>query len=159
MKIGFSTGRCIADIVNGVVDINDVLLIVARTLMQNEEGVSSVITQYHWRGTFGDAKLEDCIDVAIKLWRSGRIYEPRAMGQYVTSAPQDCLWMDLFPTAPTANEAVKNAWEQYRMLINMVEQMPETDGSEIQHGYIPNGEKQDDPLKGIDPAIIRALIV
>ena len=42
--------------------------------------------------------------------------------------PPECVWMDLFPTviAP-GNESVKAAWEQYRMLIGLSEQLPEID--------------------------------
>jgi hypothetical protein len=71
--------------------------------------------------------------VGLELFNSGRILEPRANNIGAgTSVPRDYIWMDLFPTAPhgTVNESVTAAWEQYRMLITMVEQLPE-------HGYIP----------------------
>jgi len=31
MKIGFSFGRCVRDIVKGIVDIDDVMCVIART--------------------------------------------------------------------------------------------------------------------------------
>ena len=46
------------------------------------------------------------------------------------SAPQDCIWMDLFPTVVDSdNSSVKAAWDTYRMLITLAEQMPEPDES------------------------------
>ena len=48
------------------------------------------------------------------------------------SVPRDYIWMDLFPTAASgANSiAVRQAWEHYRLLITLTEQLPE-------EGYVP----------------------
>jgi hypothetical protein len=35
--------------------------------------------------------------------------------------PENAIWVDIFPTALSANEAVKRAWDHYRFMIHMVE--------------------------------------
>ena len=50
MKIGFSLGRCVRDIVSGNVDINDVAFIIAATNIDSEEQLKHVIEDYMYRG-------------------------------------------------------------------------------------------------------------
>ena len=134
MKIGFSFGRCLGSIVRGEVALEDVMVIIARTNMPQEEHVRGVVAEYmNRRGYLQGLDQTECERVGLELFNSGRILEPRANNIGAgTSVPRDYIWMDLFPTAPcgTENESVTAAWEQYRMLITMVEQLPE-------HGYIP----------------------
>ena len=46
--------------------------------------------------------------------------------------PRDFIWMDLFPTASHGinNDGIREAWDHYRLLITLAEQLPE-------HGYAP----------------------
>lgn len=128
MKIGFSFGRCVRDIVDGVVNIDDVLLIVGRTNMPNREGCEWVIDQYLNSLYLHGRDPERCREVGLALYDSCRVIEPRGVGGHVMQVPNDCVWMDLFPTATDVqNEAVKQAWEQYRMLIGLSAQLPEVD--------------------------------
>lgn len=129
MKIGFSFGRCVRSIVLGEVDINDVLCIIARTYMPNERDVGAVIDEYLSRHQYlAGLNSDRCHEVGITLWRTGRVVEPRQNGIHVMSAPRDCVWMDLYPTVVgSANASVQAAWESYRMLINLAEQIPEPD--------------------------------
>ena len=131
MKIGFSFGRCVRSIVEGKVDIDDVLCIIARTYMPNERDVSLVIEEYLTRPKYlGGLDPARCHQVGLELWKTGRVIEPRQNGVHVMSAPQDCVWMDLFPTViDSDNSSVKAAWDSYRMLITLAEQMPEPDES------------------------------
>jgi hypothetical protein len=46
MKVGFSFGRCLRDIVIGKVDIEDVLVIICRTYMSNSEDLAFVVESY-----------------------------------------------------------------------------------------------------------------
>jgi len=52
MKIGLSYSRCVRDIVDGVVDINDVLVIISRTDFDphDSEQWSGIWQGYHQRG-------------------------------------------------------------------------------------------------------------
>ena len=44
MKVGFSLGRCIRDIVNNVVDIEDVIVIIAGTKFETQEQLIRIVT-------------------------------------------------------------------------------------------------------------------
>lgn len=135
MKIGFSFGRCVRSIVLGEVNINDVMCIIARTYMPNEVDVKWVIEEYLLRPNYlGGLDRDRCHEVGMELWRSGKVIEPRQNGVNVMSAPNDCVWMDLFPTVVGSNNtSVQAAWENYRMLINLAEQMPEPDEDFLRH--------------------------
>ncbi len=49
MKIGFSFGRCIRDIVNGEVGYDDVAWIISGTALRDEENVKFCIQDYMYR--------------------------------------------------------------------------------------------------------------
>ena len=135
MKIGFSFGRCVGSIVKGEVDINDVLLIVARTNMPTESMVRHVINDYGDRdGYLYGLDINKCLDIGVSLWKSGKIIEPRASGVNVLQVPIDYIWMDLVPTALATSNTVKAAWDTYRMLLGLTEPLPSEDaGSTFLH--------------------------
>ena len=35
--------------------------------------------------------------------------------------PENAVWVDLYPTKPTANENFKRAWDSYRLMLHMIE--------------------------------------
>lgn len=157
MKIGFSFGRCVASIVRGEVDIADVLLLVARTRMPNEEDVKWVIDEYLNHPSYlAGLDRNKCLQVGLELFTSGRIIEPRANGINTMTVPRDYIWMDLYPTAVDGvkNEGVQDAWNAYRMLISLTEQLPEME--DIRTVYNPLSKTNVDD---IDPAVLNALIV
>lgn len=136
MKIGFSFGRCVRDIVNGTVNIDDVLCVIARTCMPTEHDLKYVVGQYlNHRGYLRGLDPDKCYEVGIELFRTGRILEPRANGIGVMQVPSEYVWMDLFPTvADVPNESVKSAWDAYRMLIGLTAQLPE-DGEDAVYNH------------------------
>lgn len=122
MKIGFSLGRCIRDIVNGEVDINDVAFLITATYIQSEEQLENVVLQYTGEpGYLLGLKYDDCVEVAKTLWHTNRILQPRAQGLRRHQQPENSIWVDIFPTTLTDNENVKRAWDNYRFMIHMVE--------------------------------------
>ncbi len=129
MKIGFSFGRCVRDIVQGKVNTDDVLCIIARTHMPDERSVEWVVSEYLTRhGYLLGLNEKLCLEVGLDLFRSGRILEPRANGIGVLQVPKEFIWMDLYPTVvDVPNQGVQTAWEQYRMLIGLTAQLPEGD--------------------------------
>jgi hypothetical protein len=137
MKIGFSFGRCLGSIVRGEVALEDVLVIIARTRMATEDHVRGVIAEYmHRRGYLLGLDQAECERVGLELFNTGRILEPRSNNVGAgMSVPRDYLWMDLFPTAASGAEsvAVKSAWDHYRMLLTLTEQLPE-EGYAPKHG-------------------------
>jgi hypothetical protein len=128
MKIGFSFGRCIRDIVKGEVDINDVLVIVARTRMPALDQVVTVIRDYMYRDDYLlGLDEEECQRVGAELFESGRVHQARLESGNIWGmgmVHRDAVWADVVPTTHM-NEQVKEAWNQYRFLLNMTSNIPE----------------------------------
>jgi hypothetical protein len=121
MKIGFSFGRCIRDIVNGVVDIDDVVVIVARTHMETLEHVVGVVDAYMFRdGYLLDLDRNVCVNVATELWERGKIHQPRIFGHNQNMVSEQYMWMDLFPSVKDTDESVTEAWNHYRAMLNLI---------------------------------------
>ena len=122
MKIGFSFGRCIRDIVNGDVNIDDVAFIITATAMRSEEHMIRVVDDYMFRNEYLYGLNEaECKRVATELWNTNRLLQPRLQGIHRHKQPENSIWVDMFPTVPTQSEAVVNAWNSYRFMIHMVE--------------------------------------
>ena len=133
MKIGFSFGRCVASIVRGEVDENDVLCLIARTHMPAKEDVEWVIDQYMDEPSYLKGLDRDrCIEVGVRLFETGKILEPRANGIGAVRVPKAYIWMDLFPTiGDTQSDSVKDAWNTYRMLLQLTELVPELNADAV----------------------------
>lgn len=122
MKIGFSLGRCVRDIVNGDVDIDDVAFIITATCITTEEQLDGVIKTYLYEPNYllgYDA--DECLEVAKALWNSSRLLQPRRQGIHRHMQPENAIWVDMFPTALSENDNVKKAWDAYRFMLHMVE--------------------------------------
>lgn len=122
MKIGFSLGRCVRDIVNGKVAVEDVAFIIAATAVRDKEQLTPVIEQYMYRDEYLYGLDETaCQAVAEKLWNSNKILQPRLQGLHRHMQPENAVWIDMFPTELSNNDAVKKAWDGYRFMLHMVE--------------------------------------
>lgn len=122
MKIGFSLGRCVRDIVNGEVSIDDVAFLITATSIHTTDQLSQVIQMY----TYEDGYLlgldeADCQKVALELWNTNRLLQPRKQGLHRHKQPEDSIWVDIFPTKLSNNESVKTAWDSYRFMLHMTE--------------------------------------
>jgi len=126
MKIGFSFGRCIRDIVNGEVDYDDVAWIISGTAMKDIESAKFVIQDYMYRSDYlGGLDEATCIDVGLRLYKEGKVLQPRLEGVHRHMIPEGALWADMFPTNMANNVAAKSAWDAYRFMIHMTTQVPE----------------------------------
>jgi hypothetical protein len=126
MKIGFSFGRCIRDIVNGDVDYNDVAWIISGTALRDEEAVKWCIDDYMYRNDYlVGLDRDQCTDVGLRLFNEGKVFQPRLQNIRAFHIPEGALWADLFPTSLSDNSAAKSAWDAYRFMLHMVEQVPE----------------------------------
>lgn len=139
MKIGLSYSRCVRDIVEGKVDINDVLIVIARTNFdpnddEQWQGIwegyagggnsKSMIRGFfsgsnpEW-GAYGDEDEDRFRDVSIELWKLGKLHQPRKFGAHPQRLPH--YWVET--TLPTEdidrNPTVKKAWEQYQILAGL----------------------------------------
>jgi hypothetical protein len=122
MKIGFSLGRCIRDIVKREVDLNDVAFVIAATNIHEEEQLAQVVDSYLYRDDYLYMLDEaECQRVALELWKSNRILQPRRQGMHRHKQPENSVWVDMFPTVNSDSEAVKKAWDAYRFMLHMTE--------------------------------------
>jgi hypothetical protein len=131
MKIGFSLGRCIRDIVNGDVAIDDVAFIIAATNIVSVDQLPAVIEQYMYRRDYLEGLDEQqCNQVALELWNTNRFLQPRREGMHRHMQPESSVWVDMFPTELSNNASVKKTWDAYRFMLHMVENV-DTDALEI----------------------------
>ena len=131
MKIGFSYSRCVRDIVEGNVDIDDVLVIISRTDFDpnDDEQWGGIWTGYGGGKTFVspysnpewiDYPAEDEVrfrDVSIELWELGKLHQPRQFGAHPRRSPY--VWVDTGPIGHeqfSQPESVQQAWQNYLML-------------------------------------------
>jgi hypothetical protein len=138
MKIGLSYSRCVRDIVEGVVDIDDVLVIIARTDFDPRDddqwpGIWSAygggtpgfdsITGFsrsapEWAGhpAEDEAKFRD---VSCKLWKTGKLHQPRKFGAHPSRRGEFWLEAVLPDSELESRPAVKDAWDQFQMLAGL----------------------------------------
>ena len=138
MKIGLSYSRCVRDIVEGKVDIREVLVIIARTdfdprddtqwqgIWQGYAGGSnrgSMIRMFggsnpEW-SSYSDEDEDLFRSVSIELWESGKLHQPRQFGAHPSRLPY--YWLETFaPEEEIAkNPAVEKAWNNYKLLAGL----------------------------------------
>jgi hypothetical protein len=122
MKIGFSLGRCIRDIVLGKVSEDDVAFIITATCIREPEQLGPVIEDYMSRDDYlYGLNEEECQRVAQSLWSNNKLIQPRREGIHRHKQPANSIWVDMFPTEMSENEAVKKAWNGYRLMLHMTE--------------------------------------
>ncbi len=126
MKIGFSYSRCVLDIVEGRVNLDDVLVIIARTNFDPHideqwtgiwggyrHGGHSRAEWYHCK----DSDEQRYRDVSLELYESGRLHQPRQFGAHPRRSPY--VWVDTGPVGHEQYqqpESVQQAWQNYLML-------------------------------------------
>ena len=124
MKIGTSYSRCLVDIIEGKVYENEVLVIIARTDFDPtvDEQWQSIWNGYTYMREWSayTDREEEFRELTIRLWEDGKIHQPRKFGAYVQQTRE--IWYDLILTSEVrdSNPTVKKAWDQYKMLANLV---------------------------------------
>lgn len=135
MKIGLSYSRCVRDIVEGKVDIGEVLVIVARTdfdphddkqwagIWSGYAGGSnrgSMIRMFsggnpEWYG-YGDEDEDRFRQVSIDLYEMGKLHQPRQFGAHPRRLPY--YWLEAIVPADEmeSSPAVKDAWEKFQLV-------------------------------------------
>lgn len=126
MKIGLSYSRCVRDIVEGHVDINDVLVIVARTdfdprddeqwsgIWAGYSGGSFLNMNMEWGDT--DHSEQEFRNVSIDLWNSGKFHQPRQFGARPRRLPYYWLETVVADQDLESRPAVKDAWDKFQMV-------------------------------------------
>jgi hypothetical protein len=122
MKVGLSFSRCVSDIVDGFVDITDVLVIISRTKFNPkiEEHWQEIYTGYTrsrtWDNNISEEKYKD---ITLRLYNTGRLHQPREFGEYPASV--NYYWLEtVLPNEELEkNLAVKNAWDQFQLIAGL----------------------------------------
>lgn len=129
MKIGLSLSRCVRDIYNGVVDIDDVLIIIARTNFDPEDFQEweNIWSGYHHGGAWNHPEWagipeEDSTkvqDICIALKRDGKLHQPRQFGAHPRRLPY--IWLEtVLPNEELEkNPAAKLAWDRFQSIAGL----------------------------------------
>ena len=129
MKIGLSYSRCVRDIVDGVVDIDDVLIVIARTDFDphDDKQWASIWRGYHdsfglsnpeWRN-YPPEDEDRFRSVSIELWERGLFHQPRKFGAHPTRRPE--IWLEaVLPNSELAkNPTAKKAWDKFQTIAGL----------------------------------------
>jgi len=128
MKIGLSYSRCVRDIVDGVVDINDVLIVIAGTDFDpnDDEQWAGIWADYRigflslpaWR-KYADEDEDRFRAVSIQLWSDGKLHQPRKFGAQRLSRGE--VWLEaVLPSIELEkNVAAKDAWERFQVVAQL----------------------------------------
>lgn len=129
MKIGLSFSRCVLDIVEGSVPIEDVLVIIARTDFDphNDDQWAGIwrgytsgrgLTAREW-SNYEDADEQRFRDVSCALWDGGKLHQPRQFGAHPRRLPY--YWLETVVSMEELENfpAVKDAWDKFQMVAGL----------------------------------------
>jgi hypothetical protein len=138
MKIGLSYSRCIRDIVEGKVNIKDVLVLIARTDFDpnNETQWKGIWEGYTFGGIFNNAEWSGYTaedeqkfrDVTLDLYNSGKLHQPRKFGAHPVRRSEIWLEAVLPDSELERNPAAKKAWDHFQMVSGLTD-------ITLDHGY------------------------
>ena len=131
MKIGLSYSRCVLDIVEGRVDINDVLVLITRTNFdpRDDEQWKGIWDGYCFGGlsnpewgnyNFHSSEDEDKFrSVSVILYEEGKMHQPRQFGAHPRRRPE--IWLEtVLPNSELeANPAAKAAWDKFQTVASL----------------------------------------
>jgi hypothetical protein len=133
MKIGLSYSRCVRDIVEGVVDLDDVLVLITRTDFNphDDEQWASIWAGYGGGQTFGSLwsnpewanyPAEDEAKfrlISTELWDQGKLHQPRQFGAHPKRRPE--IWLEaVLPSSELElNPAAKAAWDKFQTVAGL----------------------------------------
>jgi hypothetical protein len=125
MKVGLSLSRCMRDILEEKVDIDDVLVIVARTNFDpnNDAHWKQIWDGYLYGGMSHPewAGLEDheaaMRDILISLFEQGKLHQPRQFGAHPPRMPY--YWLDCAVPQDEMTPAQQKAWDNYQLITGL----------------------------------------
>jgi hypothetical protein len=125
MKIGLSYSRCVRDIVDGKVSIDDVLVLITRTDFDPNDDTQwkGIWEGYHWSnpewGNYPDEDEDKFRSVSIELWESGKLHQPRKFGAHLSRRPEFWLETVLPSSELETNPAAKDAWDRFQTIAGL----------------------------------------
>jgi hypothetical protein len=131
MKIGLSYSRCVKDIVEGRVDLNDVLVLITRTDFDpRDDDQWAGIWQGYCHGGMSNPEWSDYDynskddenkfrSISIMLWEDGKMHQPRKFGAHPRRRPE--IWLEaVLPSEELENNpAAKMAWEKFQTVASL----------------------------------------
>ena len=132
MKIGLSYSRCILDIVEGRVGIDDVLLLITRTDFdpRDDDQWAGIWSGYVRAGGFSRPEWSDYNfsdkehevkfrSVSIVLYESGKMHQPRQFGAHPQRRREYWLETCLPSSELDRNPAAKDAWDRFQVIAGL----------------------------------------
>jgi hypothetical protein len=131
MKIGLSYSRCILDIVEGRVDIEDVLVVISRTDFdpRDDEQWAGIWVGYclggasntEWEHYDFNSKEDETKfrDVSISLWEQGKFHQPRKFGVHPSRRSEFWLETCLPNDELERNPMAKQAWDKFQTVAGL----------------------------------------
>jgi hypothetical protein len=133
VKIGLSYSRCVRDIVDGRVDIRDVLVIISRTDFDPRDNdqwidiwsgygggqtLGSPWSNPEWND-YGPEREADFRGVTLELYESGRLHQPRQFG--ARPAHRSEIWLEaVLPSSELdRNPAARDAWDRFQVIAGL----------------------------------------
>mgnify|MGYP000200142725 CR=1 FL=1 len=131
MKIGLSYSRCVLDIVEGRVDMDDVLVLITRTDFdpRDDEQWTGIWQGYTLGGLSNpewanydlnnpdhEAKFRS---VSCTLYEDGKMHQPRKFGARPARRPE--IWLEaVLPSSELEkNTAAKDAWDNFQVIAGL----------------------------------------
>ena len=139
MKIGLSYSRCILDIVEERVDIEDVLVVISRTDFdpRDDNQWAGIWAGYCLGGAsnaewshydFNNKEDEDKFrSVSIMLWEDGKFHQPRKFGARPSRRSE--FWLEtVLPSKELENNpGAKKAWDHFQVVAGLTRVTLDTD--------------------------------
>ena len=131
MKIGLSYSRCVRDIVEGRVAMEDVLVLITRTDFdpRDDEQWAGIWEGYCLGGASNtewehyDYNSKDDEDkfrsVSIMLYEDGKMHQPRKFGAHPSRRSEFWLEAVLPSNELESNPAAKKAWDNFQMIAGL----------------------------------------
>jgi hypothetical protein len=136
MKIGLSYSRCVRDLVDGKVDIDDVLVLITRTDFDPHDdeqwagiwqGYGGGTDNEYRRGFFAQSNPEwagyhnedQFRSITIDLYDLGKMHQPRKFGAHPSRRPEIWLETVLPDSELESRPAVKDAWDKFQVLAGL----------------------------------------
>lgn len=133
MKIGLSFSRCIRDIYEGLIDPEDVLIIIARTDFDpnDDEQWAGIWSGYGGGHTLGNPfsnpewnsipeEDEDKLRaICISIYNDGKLHQPRKFGAHPIRRSEIWLETVLPDSELNKNPAAMKAWNQFQTIAGL----------------------------------------
>ena len=134
MLVGTSLGGCLKSLGLGEVSVDDVLVIITRTACPDLDQLIGVVKSYYDYGNvvarqrsnydLSDCDIDNVIEIASDLYRSGKIHQPRLFngsGGFVhVELSRKEIWIPLAPSPKTDEQMVVEAYNKYMVLRNLM---------------------------------------